>query len=331
MIKMNENKLVEVKNVKKYFPIKRGVFSRVVGHVRAVDDVSFDIFEGETLGMVGESGCGKTTAGRVILQLLKPTEGQVFFRGEEISAMVRSDLRPLRREMQIIFQDPFSSLNPRMTVGGMLSEALRIHKIARGKESEDRINELLRLVGLAPVHANRYPHEFSGGQRQRIGIARALSVDPTLVIADEPVSALDVSIQAQILNLLQDLQTKLNLTYLFIAHDLSVVEHISDRVAVMYLGRVVELSPAAELYENPLHPYTIALMSSVPVADPKVKSKRIFLEGDVPSPANPPPGCAFHPRCKHTVADCKEIFPTLEDVKDGHFAACIQLDKIHKH
>ncbi len=331
MAKTVDKKLVEVKNIKKYFPIKKGVFSRVVGYVRAVDDVTFDIYEGETLGMVGESGCGKTTAGRVILQLLKPTEGKVFYRGEEISSMEGKDLRPLRREMQIIFQDPFSSLNPRMTVGGMLSEALRIHKLARGKEAEERISELLRLVGLAPVHANRYPHEFSGGQRQRIGIARALSVDPTLIIADEPVSALDVSIQAQILNLLQDLQNKLKLTYLFIAHDLSVVQHISDRVAVMYLGRIVELSPAGELYKKPLHPYTIALMSSVPVADPKVKKRRIFLEGDVPSPANPPPGCAFHPRCKYAEPECREIFPVLEDVGNDHFAACIQLDKVHRH
>ncbi len=324
------NKLVEVKNVKKYFPIRKGVFSKIVGHVRAVDDVTFDIFEGETLGLVGESGCGKTTAGRVILQLLKATEGMVFFRGQELTRMKRKTLRPLRREMQIIFQDPFSSLNPRMTVGGMLSEALRIHRIARGKEAEERINEILSLVGLSSVHANRYPHEFSGGQRQRIGIARALSVDPTLIIADEPVSALDVSIQAQILNLMQDLQNRLNLTYLFIAHDLSVVEHISDRIAVMYLGKVVELSPADLLYKEPLHPYTIALMSSVPIADPRIEKKRIFLEGDVPSPANPPPGCAFHPRCKYATSDCKEIIPTLEDVKDGHYAACINLDKVHK-
>ncbi len=324
------NKLVEVRDLKQYFPIRKGVFSSVIGHVRAVDDVSFDIFEGETLGLVGESGCGKTTTGRVILQLIKPTAGKVFFRGNELTAMDRRSLRPLRREMQVIFQDPFSSLNPRQTVGGMLSEALKIHRIARGREAEGRINELLTLVGLSPVHANRYPHEFSGGQRQRIGIARALSVGPSLIIADEPVSALDVSIQAQILNLLQDLQEKLNLTYLFIAHDLSVVEHISDRVAVMYLGKVVELSPADKLYSEPLHPYTMALMSSVPVADPRVEKKRIFLEGDVPSPADPPPGCAFHPRCKYSTPDCKEVVPPLEDVRDGHFAACIHLDKIHR-
>jgi oligopeptide/dipeptide ABC transporter ATP-binding protein len=294
-----DGRLLEIRNLKKYFPIKRGLLSRVVGHVRAVDDVSFDIFEGETLGLVGESGCGKTTTGRVILQLIPPTAGTVRFRGREISSMERKSMRSLRREMQIIFQDPFGSLNPRMTVGGMLSEVLRVHGIARGKEAEERIHELLRLVGLSPVHANRYPHEFSGGQRQRIGIARALSVEPTFIVADEPVSALDVSIQAQILNLLQDLQEKLNLTYLFIAHDLSVVEHISDRVAVMYLGRVVELSPADELYRKPLHPYTIALMSSVPVADPRARKERVFLEGDVPSPAAPPPGCHFHPRCQH--------------------------------
>jgi oligopeptide/dipeptide ABC transporter ATP-binding protein len=324
------DKLVEVRNLKQYFPIKKGVFSSVVGHVRAVDDVSFDIFEGETLGLVGESGCGKTTTGRMILQLIKPTAGKVFFQGNELTAMDRKSLRPLRKKMQVIFQDPFSSLNPRQTVGGMLSEALKIHRIARGRDAEERIKEILTLVGLSPVHANRYPHEFSGGQRQRIGIARALSVNPSLIIADEPVSALDVSIQAQILNLLQDLQKKLNLTYLFIAHDLSVVEHISDRIAVMYLGKIVELSPADKLYCDPLHPYTIALMSSVPVADPKIEKKRIFLEGDVPSPANPPPGCSFHPRCKYSTPDCKEVVPPLEDVRDGHFAACIHLDKIHE-
>ncbi len=322
------NRLVELKRLKKYFPIKKGLLSRVVGQVRAVDDVSFDIFDGETLGLVGESGCGKTTTGRVILQLLKPTGGQVLFRGEEISSMDRKSLRPLRKEMQIIFQDPFSSLNPRMTVGGMLSEALSVHGIARGKEAQDRINELLSTVGLSPIHANRYPHEFSGGQRQRIGIARALSVQPSLIIADEPVSALDVSIQAQILNLLQDLQDRLHLTYLFIAHDLSVVEHISDRVAVMYLGKVVERSAADKLYQRPLHPYTQALLASVPVADPRAKKGRVFLEGDVPSPANPPPGCAFHTRCKYAAAECEEIMPPLEDVGDNRFVACVRLDKL---
>jgi oligopeptide/dipeptide ABC transporter ATP-binding protein len=325
-----DKKLVEVNDLKMYFPIRRGVFSKVVGHVRAVDGVSFDIFEGETLGLVGESGCGKTTTGRVILRLLRASEGRVSFRGRDLMAMGRRELRFLRREMQIIFQDPYSSLNPRMTVGGMLSEALKIHGIARGKESQERINELLIFVGLSPVHANRYPHEFSGGQRQRIGIARALSTSPSLIIADEPVSALDVSIQAQILNLMQDLQKKLKLTYLFIAHDLSVVEHISDRIAVMYLGKVVELAPANQLYQEPLHPYTMALMSAVPVADPKVKKKRIFLEGDVPSPANPPPGCAFHPRCKYAASECKEVIPPLENVRNGSFAACIRLDAVHQ-
>lgn len=316
------NTLLEVKGLKKYFPIRKGVFSTIQGNVKAVDDVSFTIKRGETLGLVGESGCGKTTAGRTLLRLLEPTEGSVIYNGEDVTKMGRTELRNMRKEMQIIFQDPYGSLNPRMTVGGMLSEAIRLHNIVPKNRVQERVEELLERVGLSPRHARRYPHEFSGGQRQRIGIARALSVEPKFIVCDEPVSALDVSIQAQIINLLQDLQKEFDLTYLFIAHDLSVVEHISDRVAVMYLGKIVELADAKELYGNPLHPYTKALLSAIPVPEPGRKQERTVLTGDVPSPANTPSGCYFHPRCPVARPDCSERVPELEEFTPGHWASC---------
>ncbi|MGH7571461.1 MAG: ABC transporter ATP-binding protein [Gemmatimonadota bacterium] len=319
------NALLVVRDLRKYFPIKRGFWSRTVGHVRAVDGISFDILPGEVLGLVGESGCGKTTAGRCILRLIEPTQGDIEFEGRDVLDLDRGDLRRLRAEMQIIFQDPYSSLNPRLTVGSMLSEALRIHGVAEGEAVRGRVRELLEVVGLAAEHAGRYPHEFSGGQRQRIGIARALSVSPRFIVCDEPVSALDVSVQAQVINLLQDLQREYDLTFLFIAHDLAVVEHISDRVAVMYLGKLMELAEAEELYRNPLHPYTRALLSSIPVPDPRAKRERIVLEGDVPSPAHPPSGCPFHPRCPIATAECAEVTPEFRDVGGGHFVACIKV------
>ena len=318
--------LLEAKNLRKYFPLKKGLFGKTRGNVKAVDGVSFTVNRAETLGLVGESGCGKTTTGRLILRLMEPTSGEAFFYDENrfsIFDLDKSELRHLRRRMQIIFQDPSSSLNPRMSVFNIVSEPLRIHKLASKTELQDRVHSLLKDVGLDPKqHAKLYQHEFSGGQRQRIGIARALAVQPDLIVADEPVSALDVSIQAQVINLLQDLQEKYHISYLFIAHDLSVVRHICDQVAVMYLGRIVESAPKDELYENPLHPYTQALLSAVPIPDPKIKRQRINLEGDVPNPANQPSGCHFHPRCHKAREDCAHTEQKLADMGDGHFVAC---------
>jgi oligopeptide transport system ATP-binding protein len=315
--------LLQVKNLVKHFPIRSGMLQRVRDHVHAVDGVSFELEAGETLGVVGESGCGKSTTGRCILRLIEPSSGEVWFEGRNVTAMDKPSLRAVARDMQIIFQDPYASLNPRMTVGAIVGEGLVIHQLATSaKEIEDRVAKLLQTVGLSPDYMRRYPHEFSGGQRQRIGIARALAVNPKLVICDEAVSALDVSIQAQVINLLEDLQQKFNLTYVFIAHDLSVVEHISRRVAVMYLGRIVEIAPSRDLYVSPKHPYTEALLSAVPIPDPTVRRKRIMLQGDVPSPIHPPKGCHFHPRCARAQAQCKVEAPLLRDLAPGHVAAC---------
>lgn len=339
--------LLDVRALKKYFPIRRGVLGRVRGHVRAVDNVSFWVRRGETLGLVGESGSGKTTTGRTLLRLIEPTSGEAFFDGRDVFGMDGEELRQFRRRAQIVFQDPFGSLNPRMTVGETLREALKVHGLARGRAADQRVGELLEMVGLSAEHARRYPHEFSGGQRQRIGIARALSVEAEFIVCDEPVSALDVSVQAQVLNLLRDLQRRLGLSYLFIAHDLSVVEHVSDRIAVMYLGRIVELGPAEGVIQDPRHPYTRALLSAVPVPEPPAADRgdeaghvagsatkggaeggrgRIILSGDVPSPSNPPSGCPFHPRCPHPLKDeeCARIDPPLAEKAPGQFAACIK-------
>jgi oligopeptide/dipeptide ABC transporter ATP-binding protein len=316
--------LLELRHVKKYFPIKKGVLQHEVARVHAVDDISFAVREGETLGLVGESGCGKSTLGRTIVRLLEPTDGQIVFRGTEIEDLGPRQLRPLRREMQMVFQDPYASLNPRKRVGSIIGDPLKIHSMGDKAERKATVEQLLETVGLSPEHYNRFPHEFSGGQRQRIGIARALALRPKLIIADEPVSALDVSIQAQMLNLLEDLQNEFRLTYIFIAHDLGVVRHVSDRIAVMYLGKLVELSPAEELYSRPIMPYTEALLSAVPVPDPDLarKRERIVLEGDVPSPINPPSGCRFHPRCRYATQVCHEVEPPLTDYGNGHLAAC---------
>jgi oligopeptide transport system ATP-binding protein len=320
--------LLRVEGLKMWFPITSGLFQRTVGHIKAVDGVDFHVFRGETLGLVGESGCGKSTTGRAILQLNRPTEGHIFFGDVDLTTMKGDDLRKQRRRMQMIFQDPYASLNPRMTVGAIVGEPLEVHGIGSKQENRERVQELLRIVGLNPYFVNRYPHEFSGGQRQRIGVARALAVNPEFIVLDEPISALDVSIQAQVINLLEDLQSEFNLTYLFIAHDLSVVRHISDRIAVMYLGKIVELTDRNELYANPMHPYTVALLSAVPIPDPVIEEqrRRIILEGDVPSPANPPKGCNFSTRCPRVMDICREKDPEFKDHGNGHFVACYLYD-----
>jgi oligopeptide transport system ATP-binding protein len=321
---VSDNNLVVIENLYMYFPVLAGVMRRKIGDVKAVDGISFYIKKGETLGLVGESGCGKTTTGRCILQLYKITGGKIIFNGQDLTKMKKGELRSTRRNMQLIFQDPYASLDPRMTAGKLVGEPMLVHKLVKGKEYNEQVAELFRLVQLEPFMAERYPHEFSGGQRQRIGIARALATRPDLIICDEPVSALDVSIQTQIITLLIRLREEMNLTYLFIAHDLSVVRHISDRVAVMYLGKIVEITNSDELYDNPLHPYTQALLSAVPIPNPTVdrQRKRILLTGDVPSPVNPPPGCNFHPRCHMSIDICKEQTPEFRDIGGEHWVAC---------
>lgn len=325
--------LLEVKNLKKHFLIKRGWISRVVGTIKAVDGVSFVVREGETLGLVGESGCGKTTTGRLVLRAMAPTDGEIWFRDREqgrvnIPDVDNTNLKKLRRNMQMIFQDPYSSLNPRMTLLQIVGEPLVVHDVARGSELNDRVAELLKVVGLRPEYMSRYPHAFSGGQRQRIGIARALALNPQLIVCDEPVSALDVSIQAQILNLLQDLQARFGLTYLFVAHDLSVVEHISDRVAVMYVGRLVESAPTSKLFLTPRHPYTEALLSAVPRPDPRARREPIVLQGEVADPGNPPTGCYFHPRCRYRVDRCVTETPELREIAPGHIVSCHRAEEL---
>ena len=323
-------RFLEINNLKKYFPVKAGIFRKTVNNVKAVDDVSFSIKQGETLGLVGESGCGKSTTGRSILRLFDVTDGEVLFEGKDILSLNKRELREMRKEMQIIFQDPYASLNPRMKVKNIVEEPLVIHNIGDNKEERmERVKEIFDSVGLGEEHMDHYPHEFSGGQRQRVGVARALAVDPKLIIADEPVSALDVSIQAQVINMLQDLQNEFGLTYLFIAHDLSVVKHISNRIAVMYLGKIVELTDKKELFKNPQHPYTKALLSAIPVPDPTIDKDRILLKGDVPSPVDPPSGCRFHPRCPQAMDICSKEDPEFKDYGDGHFAACHLVEQNH--
>jgi oligopeptide/dipeptide ABC transporter ATP-binding protein len=326
-VKIAAKELLAVEDLKTHFPIRAGVLQRVVGHVKAVDGVSFSIREGETFGLVGESGCGKTTVSRTILRLVPATDGTVMFDGEDVFAKRGGELKELRRNMQIIFQDPYSSLDPRMPVGDIIAEGLYIHGVRDSRERNEVVQEMLNKVGLNPYHAHRYPHEFSGGQRQRIGIARALALSPRFIVLDEPVSALDVSIQSQILNLLKSLQAEFGFTYLFVAHDLSVVEHISDRVGVMYLGKLVELADRSSLYRNPLHPYTQALLSSIPIPDPRRKRQRIILKGEVPSPVNPPSGCRFHTRCPYAMDVCRQVEPAFEEKTEGHWVACHLVDK----
>lgn len=314
--------LLQVKNLVRYFPIKKGVFKRTVGWIKAVDDISFEVYEGETVGLVGESGCGKTTTALTVLRLEEPTGGQVIFDGKELTKMKRSEMRRERKNMQIIFQDPYSSLNPRMKVKNIIAEGMLTHNMLNSQQRYKRVGELLERVGIPAEYMDRFPHEFSGGQRQRIGIARALALEPKIIMCDEPVSALDVSIRSQIINLLKDLQKEYNLTYLFVAHDLSVIKYVSDRVIVMYLGKIVEIADKKEFFINTLHPYAQALISAVPVPNPDYKKDRIILKGDVPSPANPPKGCRFHPRCSKVIKICSEAEPKLKEVKDGHFCAC---------
>lgn len=325
---MEQEVILRVENLKKYFPIKGGFFSKTIGNVKAVDGVSLEVRKGETLGIVGESGCGKSTTGRAILQLLKPTGGKVYFKDQDLSKLSKKEMRALRPKMQLIFQDPYSSLNPRMTVGQIIGEALIDHKMATKENLREKVLEVMDLCGLAEYQIDRFPHEFSGGQRQRIGIARALALDPEFIVADEPVSALDVSIQAQIINLLVKLQKEKGFSYMFISHDLSVVEHLCQRVGVMYLGSMVELADKDELFDNPLHPYTKALLSAIPIPDPTINRDRIILTGDIPSPANPPKGCKFHTRCPYATDKCKKEAPEYREIKEGHFVACHRVGEI---